>query len=161
MTKAKEDGPNEKYICPNACSCYLGNALETHRHWPRGPMDKASAYEAGDCRFESCRVMIELMLTKRMVCVDGNGQQVQLYIICLNDEKTPEIDISKQHGVTRPRQTKVEANVAATRGQCKQRSEFPSAAITLRVQLQTANSQSRSAIIDVGAFCTSSWCHSF
>ena len=23
--------------------------------WPRGPMDKASAYGAGDCRFESCR----------------------------------------------------------------------------------------------------------
>ena len=22
---------------------------------PRGPMDKASAYGAGDCRFESCR----------------------------------------------------------------------------------------------------------
>ena len=24
--------------------------------WTRGPMDKASAYGAGDCRFESCRV---------------------------------------------------------------------------------------------------------
>ena len=24
-------------------------------HWPHGPMDKASAYGAGDCRFESCR----------------------------------------------------------------------------------------------------------
>ena len=24
-------------------------------HWPRGPMDKASAYGAGDCRFETCR----------------------------------------------------------------------------------------------------------
>ena len=23
--------------------------------WPRGPMDKALAYGAGDCRFESCR----------------------------------------------------------------------------------------------------------
>ena len=23
--------------------------------WPRGPMDKASAYGAGDCKFESCR----------------------------------------------------------------------------------------------------------
>jgi hypothetical protein len=23
--------------------------------WPRGPIDKASAYGAGDCRFESCR----------------------------------------------------------------------------------------------------------
>ena len=27
----------------------------TQIHWPRGPMDKASAYGAGDCRFESCR----------------------------------------------------------------------------------------------------------
>ena len=27
----------------------------TLNHWPRGPMDKASAYGAGDCRFESCR----------------------------------------------------------------------------------------------------------
>ena len=24
-------------------------------NWPRGPMNKASAYGAGDCRFESCR----------------------------------------------------------------------------------------------------------
>ena len=24
-------------------------------NWPRGPMDKASAYGAGDCRLESCR----------------------------------------------------------------------------------------------------------
>ena len=54
MAKAKEDGPYEKHMCPNACSCYLGNALQTHQHWPRGPMDKASAYGAGDCRFESC-----------------------------------------------------------------------------------------------------------
>ena len=30
---------------------------------PRGPMDKASAYGAGDCRFESCRghfLMVQL-----------------------------------------------------------------------------------------------------
>ena len=30
-------------------------AAETQSTWPRGPMDKASAYGAGDCRFESCR----------------------------------------------------------------------------------------------------------
>ena len=30
-------------------------AAERHAHRPRGPMDKASAYGAGDCRFESCR----------------------------------------------------------------------------------------------------------
>ena len=34
-----------------------GNIMQacTLNHWPRGPMDKASAYGAGDCRFESCR----------------------------------------------------------------------------------------------------------
>ena len=30
-----------------------GPCIKKHR--PRGPMDKASAYGAGDCRFESCR----------------------------------------------------------------------------------------------------------
>ena len=29
--------------------------LESRPSRPRGPMDKASAYGAGDCRFESCR----------------------------------------------------------------------------------------------------------
>ena len=27
----------------------------TTRHWPCGPTDKASDYESGDCRFESCQ----------------------------------------------------------------------------------------------------------
>ena len=36
-------------------SSYFTHACETCQHWPRGPMDKASAYGAGDCRFESCR----------------------------------------------------------------------------------------------------------
>ena len=27
----------------------------TARHWPCGPTDKASDYESGDCRFESCQ----------------------------------------------------------------------------------------------------------
>ena len=31
------------------------HGLEMLRQRPRGPMDKASAYGAGDCRFESCR----------------------------------------------------------------------------------------------------------
>ena len=30
-------------------------ATSTKTMWPRGPMDKASAYGAGDCRSESCR----------------------------------------------------------------------------------------------------------
>ena len=33
-----------------ACVLFYHNCI-----WPRGPMDKASAYGAGDCRFESCR----------------------------------------------------------------------------------------------------------
>ena len=44
-----------KCLCPidaGWCAlCLFGNAIQ----WPRGPMDKASAYGAGDCRFESCR----------------------------------------------------------------------------------------------------------
>ena len=36
--------------------CVLIKSLECFLcKWPRGPMDKASAYGAGDCRFESCR----------------------------------------------------------------------------------------------------------
>ena len=38
------------YIYIFACTQHI------HKHRrPRGPMDKASAYGAGDCRFESCR----------------------------------------------------------------------------------------------------------
>ena len=41
----------ESYVCRTAlyfCSQIIIS-------WPRGPMDKASAYGAGDCRLESCR----------------------------------------------------------------------------------------------------------
>ncbi len=37
---------------PRPAACRLSLLFRT---WPRGPMDKASAYGAGDCRFESCR----------------------------------------------------------------------------------------------------------
>ena len=33
----------------------LIDAAQEDVNRPRGPMDKASAYGAGDCRFESCR----------------------------------------------------------------------------------------------------------
>ena len=33
----------------------LNGQLELQGHRPRGPMDNASAYGAGDCRSESCR----------------------------------------------------------------------------------------------------------
>ena len=33
----------------------LGENIAPMYHWPRGPTDKASDYESGDCRFESCR----------------------------------------------------------------------------------------------------------
>ena len=33
--------------------------------WPRGPMDKASAYGDGDCRFESCRGHFAIVELKR------------------------------------------------------------------------------------------------
>ena len=35
--------------------CQLACIPTPNINWPRGPMDKASAYGAGDCRFESCR----------------------------------------------------------------------------------------------------------
>ena len=34
--------------------------------WPRGPMDKASAHGAGDCRFESCRDHLVLVTEVRL-----------------------------------------------------------------------------------------------
>ena len=41
---------------PKAGLCVFVNVESTARcRWPRGPMDKASAYGVGDCRFESCR----------------------------------------------------------------------------------------------------------
>ena len=33
------------------------NPAHRNHQRPRGPMDKASAHGAGDCRFESCRIM--------------------------------------------------------------------------------------------------------
>ena len=36
--------------------------------WTRGPMDKASAYGAGDCRFESCRVHLATRCATRAQC---------------------------------------------------------------------------------------------
>ena len=39
------------FFLPCCWSCWE----EQDHHWPRGPMDKASAYGAGDCRLESCR----------------------------------------------------------------------------------------------------------
>ena len=35
--------------------------LRSAARWPRGPMDKASAYGAGDCRFESCRGHLQIL----------------------------------------------------------------------------------------------------
>ena len=43
--------PRRRIECKVTC---IG-VTEKCNHWPRGPMDKASAYGAGDCRFESCR----------------------------------------------------------------------------------------------------------
>jgi hypothetical protein len=37
--------------------------------WPRGPMDKASASGAGDCRFESCRGHFS---SRGLRCVSSN-----------------------------------------------------------------------------------------
>ena len=42
-------------------------------NWPRGPMDKASAYGAGDCRFESCRGHL---------CCGGGEAGARLRVLC-------------------------------------------------------------------------------
>ena len=41
--------------CIDKCFATDNCLIEWQRAWPRGPMDKASACGAGDCRFESCR----------------------------------------------------------------------------------------------------------
>ena len=40
---------------PACLLTYLGTSSSSNINRPRGPMDKASASGAGDCRFESCR----------------------------------------------------------------------------------------------------------
>ena len=39
--------------------------LRSAARWPRGPMDKASAYGAGDCRFESCRGHLQILRARQ------------------------------------------------------------------------------------------------
>ena len=54
----------EPQFCKGACSdsriwlplaFFVNLEIGLRCRWPRGPMDKAPAYGAGDCRFESCR----------------------------------------------------------------------------------------------------------
>ena len=56
--RASEASAYVAAIGTRRCKCPLAKyRVLAHRSntWPRGPMDKASAYGAGDCRFESCR----------------------------------------------------------------------------------------------------------
>ena len=58
MGGALARGPTSKAASTfddHRCVALLRNAWCHVLNWPRGPMDKASAYGAGDCRFESCR----------------------------------------------------------------------------------------------------------
>ena len=51
---------------------------QRHRQRPRGPMDKASAYGAGDCRFESCRGhFASVVATQRDFIISGLGTPSQ------------------------------------------------------------------------------------
>jgi hypothetical protein len=51
---------------------------QRHRQRPRGPMDKASAYGAGDCRFESCRGhFASVVATQRDFIISGLGKPPQ------------------------------------------------------------------------------------
>ena len=48
--------------------------------WPRGPMDKASAYGAGDCRFESCRGHVDatILTYPRLCSASEDGPRARL-----------------------------------------------------------------------------------
>ena len=50
---ACEPGGYDDWICKRLLAD--SHLRDDSVNWPRGPMDKASAYGAGDCRFESCR----------------------------------------------------------------------------------------------------------
>ena len=41
-------------LCCNSC-IHISPIYHRLTHWPCGPTDKASDYESGDCRFESCQ----------------------------------------------------------------------------------------------------------
>ena len=50
-----ESGINLLFACVSIPRPCRQITFDRKNIWPRGPMDKASAYGAGDCRFESCR----------------------------------------------------------------------------------------------------------
>ena len=47
---------------------YTSRSYSACMHRPRGPMDKASAHGAGDCRFESCRGQLSSLDNCVVVC---------------------------------------------------------------------------------------------
>ena len=55
-----------------------------HYDWPCGPTDKASDYESGDCRFESCQGqnIFENFLRKEylMICIPGIQEISKLFL---------------------------------------------------------------------------------
>ena len=60
-------------------------------HRPRGPMDKASAYGAGDCRFESCRGHLKSARCEAgMMCGEGESATVWSKFEQQSDVSLPE-----------------------------------------------------------------------
>ena len=51
-------------------------------NWPRGPMDKASAYGAGDCRFESCRGHYDEASSIPSIAMGSYGQHLHACNAC-------------------------------------------------------------------------------
>ena len=63
----------------SACSWKVQKRI----HWPRGPMDKASAYGAGDCRFESCRGHMARIAGQLKFPIASPGAQWLMCDLCL------------------------------------------------------------------------------
>ena len=81
----------------------MGLYKHQNQHRPRGPMDKASAYGAGDCRFESCRGHIRHLLDHCKV--RGSSPRGTIASSIYRDPAVSSIGI--QADQTRSRRTKI------------------------------------------------------
>ena len=72
----------------------LAIAIDACDSWPRGPMDKASAHGAGDCRLKSCRGQCRKMLHLSVI---GSVARAQLGKITRDSEKKNAAGRQHQH----------------------------------------------------------------
>jgi hypothetical protein len=69
--EGRQFDPGQVYLTAPWAQPTHGSGADPEVARPRGPMDKASAYGAGDCRFESCRG--HLMLPVRAAVRNAMG----------------------------------------------------------------------------------------